>query len=96
MGAAHQKRQRPPWRDDEARGESKFRRMPLRAGSGRAHSLQNLRATAEQRGCDRGTRSNGCEFVLLIHPIPIRAPPVCAGRSGMDKIKEEDRICVGS
>lgn len=25
----------------------------------------NMRASAKQRGCDRGTRSNGCEFVLL-------------------------------
>ena len=40
MGTAHQKRQRPPVRrDDEVRGESKVRRMPLRASSGRVHSL---------------------------------------------------------
>lgn len=40
MGAAHQKRQRLLWQDDEERGESKIRRMPLRAGSGRVYSLQ--------------------------------------------------------
>ncbi len=39
MGTAHQKRQRPLWRDNEVRGESNLRRMPLRAGSGRVHSL---------------------------------------------------------
>ena len=40
MGAAHQKRQRLLWQDDEERGESKIRRMPLRAGSGHVYSLQ--------------------------------------------------------
>ena len=83
-------------RDDEVGGESKGSAdAPPRRLRARTQPV-NMRATAKQRGCDRGTRSNGCEFVLLIHPIPIRAPPVCAGRSGMDKIKEEDRICVGS
>ena len=68
MGKAHQKRQRPPLRrDDEERGVSKIRRMPLRAGSGRAYSLQSPQVIAEQKDCNRGTRSNGCEFVLLIY-----------------------------
>jgi len=51
MGTAHQKRQRPLWRDDEVRGESKVRRMPLRAQGGRVTRLTNMRATAKQRGC---------------------------------------------
>lgn len=38
MGRAHQKRQCPLRRDDEVRGVSKIRRIPLRAGSGRVHS----------------------------------------------------------
>ena len=65
MGAAHQKRQRLLWQDDEERGESKIRRMPLCAGSGRARGPQSPRATAGQKDRDRGTRSNRCEFVLL-------------------------------
>ena len=52
--------------DDEVRGESKSSAdappYRLRART----QLTNMRATAKQRGCDRGTRSNGCEFALLI------------------------------
>ena len=40
MGTAHQKRQRLLRQDDEERGVSNIRRMPLRAGSGRVYSLQ--------------------------------------------------------
>ena len=67
MGTAHQKRQRPLWRDDEVRGESKVSAdAPPRRLRARTQPV-NMRATAKQRGCDRGTRSNGCEFVLLFH-----------------------------
>ena len=79
MGTAHHKRQRPLRRDDEERGLSKFRRMPLRAGSGRARGPQSPQATVGQKGRGRRTRSNGCEFVLLILSRPDKAAPAGGG-----------------
>ena len=55
MGQAHQSaRARPvPERDDEGKRQSKIRRILFRA-RGRVTQPTNMRATAEQRGCDRG------------------------------------------
>lgn len=55
MGTAHQKRQRLLWQDDEERGESNLRRMPLRAGSGRGYSLQ-ICGQPQNRGAVTGER----------------------------------------
>ncbi len=40
-------------RDNEERGVSRIRRMPLRI-HGCVMQLRNMRATAKQKGCDRG------------------------------------------
>ena len=57
MGGSHHKRQILPPRsarqDDEGKRESNIRRMLFRA-HGRVTQLTNMRATAKQRGCDRG------------------------------------------
>ena len=53
-------------RDDEVRGESKVSADAPPCWIRARTQPVNMRATAKQRGCDRGTRSNGCEFALLI------------------------------
>ena len=77
-------------RDDEVGGESKGSAdAPPRRLRARTQPV-NMRATAKQRGCDRGTRSNGCEFVLLFYPRRNDTAPPAAGTPKHGRDKEEN------
>ena len=90
MGTAHQKRQRPLWRDDEVRGESKVRRMPLRAGSGHVHSLQ-ICGQPQNRGAVTGERGQmAASLSSYFIPAAMTQPPPAAGTPKHGRDKEEN------
>ena len=76
--------------DDEVRGESSVRRMPLRAGSGRVHSPQ-ICGRPQNRGAVTGERGQiAASLSSYFIPAAITRPRRRRGRPSVRRDKEEN------